>query len=149
MHFGGASEEGLGTRDFEKMNALPAWKFARAFVFGTSARRRFKTEDTEARAEGLAREKKEGPIRRSAFPGETSSGEGEDEEVAFAGDDHGYGVAVGGDGKFAEREAVKNGYGRGLRNGDFFFGVDGGEWRDRNPDDVAGFLFKSALEEDA
>ena len=46
------------------------------------------------------------PITRSALPEKTSAGEGEDEEVALAGDDHGDGVAVSRDGIFAEGEAV-------------------------------------------
>ena len=78
-----------------------------------------------------------------------SVGEGKDEEVALARDDHGDRVAVGGNGKFAEGKAVKNGDGCGLQDGDFFIGSDGGKRRNGKPDDVAGFFLKSALEEDA
>lgn len=75
--------------------------------------------------------------------------EGKDEEVAFAGDDDGEGVAVSGDGEFAEGEAVKNWNRRGLRHWDFFVGSVGCERRSGKPDDVAGFFFNRAFEEDA
>ena len=73
------------------------------------------TQRTRSQSGGLSEgEERKALIRRSAFPGKTSSGEGEDQEVAFAGDDDGDGVAVGGDGKLAEGEAVKYGNRRGL-----------------------------------
>jgi len=78
-----------------------------------------------------------------------SVGEGEDEEVAFAGDHDGEGATVGGNGEFAEGKAVKNGDGCGLQDGDFFVGSDGGKRRNGKPNNVAGFFLKSALEEDA
>lgn len=75
--------------------------------------------------------------------------ERENQEVAFAGDDDGEGVAVGGEGIFAEGEAVKNGDWCGLGYGDFFFSVDRDKRRDGEPDDVARFFFEGALQEDA
>jgi hypothetical protein len=45
-------------------------------------------------------------------------GEGEDEEIALAGGDDGEEAAVGRDGKVAEGETVKDGYGKGLADGD-------------------------------
>src|SRR6267143_495726 len=51
--------------------------------------------------------------------GESARGEGEDEEIAFAGDDDGQGAAVGRDGEIAEAETVKDGNWRGLGDGDF------------------------------
>ncbi len=75
--------------------------------------------------------------------------EGEDEEVALAGDDDAEEAAVGRNGKFAEAKPVENGNGRGLRNGDFFVGRDVGERRNGEPNDVAGFFLGRTLEEDA
>ena len=48
---------------------------------------------------------------------EESTGEREDEEIAFAGNDDGEGAAVGRDGEIAEAEAVKDGNGLRLRDG--------------------------------
>ncbi len=79
----------------------------------------------------------------------TSPGKRKNQEVAFAGDDDAEEAAVGRKGKFAETEPVKNGNGRGLRDGNVFVGCDGGEGRNRKPDDVAGFFFDGALEENA
>src|SRR6266481_1450306 len=73
----------------------------------------------------------------------------EDEEVAFAGDDDGDGAAIGGDGKIAEAEAVKDGDGSRLRNGNFMIC---GNWRERgkvDPNEIAGFFVDSTLQDDA
>lgn len=75
--------------------------------------------------------------------------EGEDEQVAFAGDDDGEEAAVRGNGKFAESKAVKNGHRSGLSDRDFLVGRNRGERRDGEPNDVAGFFFERAFEENA
>ena len=67
--------------------------------------------------------------------------EREDQEVAFARNDDGDGAAVRGDGEIAEAEAVKDGDGRRLRDGNF---VICGNWRERrkvDPDEIAGLSF--------
>ena len=51
----------------------------------------------------------------------------EDEEAALAGDDDGEEAAVGRNGEIAEREAVKDGGGDGLRDGDVLAGRVGAE----------------------
>ena len=73
----------------------------------------------------------------------------EDKETALAGDDDGEEAAVGRNGEVAEGEAVKDGGGDGLRDGDVLAGRVGAERREVNPDEVAGFFFDGALEEDA
>src|SRR6202521_597656 len=78
-------------------------------------------------------------------------GEGEDEEVALAGGDNGEEAAVGGDGEVAEGEAVEDGCGNGLAHGDVLvWGVGryGREGREIDPDQVAGFFFDGAFQED-
>jgi hypothetical protein len=55
--------------------------------------------------------------RRRRGRREESAREGEDEEIALAGHDHGEGAAVGGDGEIAEGETVKDGSGLRLRDG--------------------------------
>ncbi len=75
--------------------------------------------------------------------------EGEDEEVALTGGDHGEKAAVGRNGEIAEGEAVKDGTRKRLGDGDFFAGLCNGERRNVNPHDVAGFFFEGAFEEDA
>src|SRR5713226_2355653 len=71
------------------------------------------------------------------------------EEAAFAGDDYGNGAAVGGDGEVAEAEAVQDGDGCGLGDGNFMIGGDRRKGREVDPDEIAGFFFEPALEEDA
>src|SRR5258708_11009942 len=78
-----------------------------------------------------------------------SAGEKEDEETTFAGDDDGDGAAVRRDGKMAKAEAVEKGDWRRLLNGDFVISRDRREGRKIDPDEVAGFFFDGALEEDA
>ncbi|SRR5229473_4422222 len=55
--------------------------------------------------------------RRAKRNGDSARREGEDQEIALAGDDHGEGAAVGSDGEIAEGEAVKDGSGLRLRDG--------------------------------
>ena len=76
-------------------------------------------------------------------------GEGEDEEVAFAGSDDAEKAAVRRDGEIAEGDVVEDGLGRGLENGNVFAGLSCGERGDGNPDDVGGFSFGGALKQDA
>src|SRR6266403_50215 len=72
-----------------------------------------------------------------------------DEEPALGGDDNGEEAAVRRDGEIAKGEAVKDGGGDGLRDGDVLAGRVDAERREVDPDEVAGFLFDGALEEDA
>src|ERR1700694_3221832 len=74
--------------------------------------------------------------------------QGEDEEIALAGDDDGEGGAIGRNGEIAEAKAVKNGAGLRLRNWNFLAGGRRGEGRKRDPDKITGFFFDGALEED-
>jgi len=69
---------------------------ARAFYFGE---RKDLTQRTQRRTDG------------------ESAGKREDEEAAFAGNDHGEGVAVGRDGEIAKANAVKKRDGLRLRDG--------------------------------
>ena len=80
---------------------------------------------------------------------ELALGEGENEEIAPAGDDYGEETAVGGDGEIADGEAVKDHVGLWLRNGDVVILGSGGKGREIDPDEVAGFFFDSAFEENA
>src|SRR2546425_628999 len=80
---------------------------------------------------------------------ESSARKREDEEAALAGDDDGEEAAVGGDGEVAKGEAMKDGGGDGLRDGDVLAGRMGAERREVNPDEVAGFFFDGALEKNA
>ena len=80
---------------------------------------------------------------------ERSVRKGKNEEAALAGDDDGEEAAVGRNGEVAKGEAVKDGGGDGLRDGDVLAGRVGAERREVDPDEVAGFLFDGALEEDA
>src|SRR6267142_1317635 len=80
---------------------------------------------------------------------ESSVRKWEDEEAALAGDDDGEEAAVGRNGEIAKREAVKDGDGDGLRNGDVLAGNVGAERREVDPDEVAGFFFDGPLEKDA
>ena len=73
----------------------------------------------------------------------------EDEEAALARDDDGEEAAVGRDGEVAEGEAVKDGGGDGLRDGNVLAGRVGAERREVDPDEVAGFFLDGALEENA
>ena len=78
-----------------------------------------------------------------------SEGEGEEFEVAFAGEDDGEEAAVGGDAEFSDGDAVEDGARGGLEDGN----VDAGFLREKrwdgDPDEVAGFSFDGAFEHDA
>lgn len=78
-----------------------------------------------------------------------SAWEGEDHKITFARQDDTEKAAVGGDGEIANREAVKDRLRGWLKDGDFFAGRLRQERRNSNPDNVAGFSFGGALEEDA
>ena len=56
---------------------------------------------------------------QDATRGEPLQREGEDFQVALAGQDYGQEAAVGGNVKFAEREAVEDGLRRGREDGNF------------------------------
>src|SRR5882724_286054 len=73
----------------------------------------------------------------------------EDEEAALARDDDGEEAAVGRNGEVTEGEAVKDGGGDGLRDGNVLAGRVGAERREVDPDEVAGFFLDGALEENA
>src|SRR5258708_31049625 len=75
-------------------------------------RKKIYTENTEV-AEGKGKKGQ----RRGKRNGDSARREGEDQEIALAGDDHGEGAAVGGDGEIAEGETVKDGSGLRLRDG--------------------------------
>ncbi len=79
---------------------------------------------------------------------ERSARKWEDEEAALAGDDNGEEAAVRRDGEIAKGEAVKDGGGDGLRDGDVLAGRVDAERREVDPDEVAGFFLDGALEED-
>src|SRR5271170_5087540 len=78
-----------------------------------------------------------------------SVGEGEDCEIAFAGEDDGEEAAVGGDVEFTNGEAVEERLRGGLQDGDGIAGFSRGELGNGDPDDIAGFSFHGALEHDA
>ena len=71
--------------------------------------------------------------------------EGEEVEVAFAGEDDGEIFAVGGDGEVAGDDAVKDGTEVGLSDGNFVACGGSSEWWDRNPAEFSGFAFESAF----
>ncbi len=79
---------------------------------GKDQRKKIYTENTEV-TEGT---EKRGQ-RRAKGNEDSARGEREDEEIAFAGYDDGEGAAVGRDGEIAEAEAVKDGNGLRLRDG--------------------------------
>jgi len=66
----------------------------------------------------------------------------------LARDDDGDGAAIRRDGKIAKAEAVKNGDGCGLRDGDFMICWDWRKRRKVDPDEIAGFSFQSTLQDD-
>lgn len=76
-------------------------------------------------------------------------GQGEDGKVAFAGEDYAEEVAVGGDVEFADGEAVEERLRRRLKDGYGSAGLLRGESGNDDPDEVAGFSFEGALEQDA
>ena len=76
---------------------------------------------------------------------ESSAREWEYEEAALAGDDDGEEAAVGRNGEVAKGEAVKDGGGDGLRDGDVLAGRVGAERREVDPDEVAGFFLQGTL----
>src|SRR6266850_4097493 len=80
---------------------------------------------------------------------ESSARKWEDKEATLAGDDDGEEAAVGRNGEVAKREAVQDGGGDGLSDGDVLAGSVGTERREVDPHEVAGFLFDGALQEDA
>ena len=71
----------------------------------------------------------------------------EDQEAALARDDDGEEAAVGRNGKIAEGKTVKDRGGDGLSDRNFVAGRRGAERREIDPDEVAGFFFDGALEE--
>src|SRR5258708_34794294 len=78
--------------------------------------------------------------------------EGEDEKIALAGGNEGEEAAVGGDGEVTEGEAMKDGRGHGLAEGDVLVcsaGRHSGQRRKVNPHEVARFFFGGALQGDA
>jgi hypothetical protein len=77
------------------------------------------------------------------------AGEGEDEEVAFAGGDDAEETAAGGDSEIAEGDAVEDGQWRWLKDGNICAGLLSGERGNGNPGDVGGFSLGSALEQNA
>ena len=76
-------------------------------------------------------------------------GQREDHKIAFAGEDDAEEAAIWRDGKFAKGEIVKNGLRSGLEHGNFLAGLVSGKRRDGDPDDVGGFSFGGAFEQDA
>ena len=75
--------------------------------------------------------------------------EGEDLEVALAGKDYAEEAAVGGEGVFADGEAVEEHAGLGFEDGDLGVRWIGAEFRDLEGDEVGGFFFDGALEIEA
>ena len=73
----------------------------------------------------------------------------EEEEIVLSGGDDGEEAAVGGNGEVAKGQVVEDGLRGGLENGNVLAGLLDGERGDVDPNDVAGFSFGSALEEDA
>jgi hypothetical protein len=74
--------------------------------------------------------------------------EGEDLEVALAGEDYAQEAAVGGEGVFADGEAVEEHAGFGFEDGDFRVRRVGAEFGDAEGDEVGGFFFDGAFEID-
>lgn len=66
--------------------------------------------------------------------------EAEDLEVAFAGEDYGQVAAVGGEGVFADGEAVEELAGFGFEDGDGLVPVESGEAGDAEAYEVGGFF---------
>ncbi len=75
--------------------------------------------------------------------------EGEDLEVALAGEDYAEEAAVGGEGVFADGEAVEEHAGLGFEDGDLGVRWIGAEFRDLEGDEVGGFFFDGAFEIEA
>ena len=78
-------------------------------------KRRKKTKEKRFNTEITA--DTESAEKRAKRNGDSASGKSEDEEIAFAGNDDGEGAAVGRDGEIAEAEAVQDGNGLRLRDG--------------------------------
>jgi hypothetical protein len=78
-----------------------------------------------------------------------SVGEGEDCQVAFAGEDDAEEAAVGRDVEFANGEAVEERLRSGLHDGDSIAGFLRGQRGNTDPDHIAGLSFDGALEHDA
>src|SRR5258708_17222247 len=75
--------------------------------------------------------------------------EGEDLEVALAGEHYAEEAAVGGEGVFADGEAVEEHAGLGFEDGDFGARWIGAEFRDLEGDEVGGFFFDGAFQVEA
>jgi len=71
--------------------------------------------------------------------------EGEDLEVALAGEDYAEEAAVGGEGVFSDGEAVEEHAGLGFEDGDLGVGRIGAEFGDAKADEVGGFFFDGAF----
>ena len=71
--------------------------------------------------------------------------EAEDLEVALAGEDYGEEAAVGGEGVFADGQAVEEHAGFGFEDRDIGVGRVGAEFGDTEGDEVGGFFFEGAL----
>ena len=77
------------------------------------------------------------------------TGKGEDHQVAFAGGNYGEEAAVGRNGEFAERYAMEERDGGWLRYGDVVgIGRKCESWN-LEGNEIAGFFFDGALEDDA
>ena len=90
----------------------------------------------------IGRLRKAGPTRALR---ERTSIEGEEVEVAFAGENDGEIFAVGSDGEVAGDAAVEDGIEVGLRDGDFMAGGWSRERRNVYPAHLGGFALGSAL----
>ena len=67
-------------------------------------------------------------------------------EVALAGEDYAEEAAVGGEGIFADGEAVKEDARLWFEDGNFGVGRVGAEFRDAEGDEVGGFFFEGAFQ---
>src|ERR1700680_4250938 len=72
-----------------------------------------------------------------------------DQDIALSGRTYGEETAVGRDGEIAKGEAVQDGARRGLSERDIFAGGRCNERRKIDPDEVAGFFFRGAPQQDA
>src|SRR5690242_10724590 len=86
---------------------------------------------------------------QSAVATRGSGGERKNFKIAFAREDDAEEAPVGRDGEVAERKPVEDGLRRGRDDGNFCAGRLRDERRNLYPNDVAGFSFDGAFEEDA
>lgn len=87
---------------------------------------------------------------RPGCGGQVGAGlEGEDLEVAFAGEDYGEETAVGGEAVFTDGEAVEEHAGFRFNDRDFGVGRIGAKLGDAHGDEVGGFFLDRALEIEA